>query len=29
MTEDILLLATTIAADCGLTFHEPRLRRQN
>ncbi|MEC8938730.1 MAG: mechanosensitive ion channel family protein [Candidatus Thermoplasmatota archaeon] len=27
MTEDILLLAKAIAADCGLTFHEPRLRR--
>lgn len=29
MTEDILLLATELATDCGLTFHEPRLRRQN
>tara|TARA_B100000214_G_scaffold99253_1_gene69121 strand:- start:3049 stop:4164 length:1116 start_codon:yes stop_codon:yes gene_type:complete len=27
MTEDILLLAKGIAADCSLTFHEPRLRR--
>ncbi len=29
MTEDILLLAKGVAAECGLTFHEPRLRRQN
>ena len=27
MTEDLLLLAKEIAKDCGLTFHEPRLRR--
>jgi len=27
MTEYILLLAKEIAADCSLTFHEPRLRR--
>ena len=29
MTEDILLMAKGIAVECGLTFHEPRLRRQN
>lgn len=29
MTEDILLMAKSVAAECGLTFHEPRLRRQN
>ena len=28
MTEDIILMAQTIATDCGLEFHEPRLRRQ-
>ncbi len=29
MNEDILLVAQSVAADCGLNFHEPRMRRQN
>ena len=29
MNEDILLVAQSVAADCGLKFHEPRMRRQH